>query len=58
MGNFFDSIIKIYNFLTTKNFNNILCQNPTEAKILDMINQVDAYGNGTFNFPENNIDPS
>ncbi|KAH0733748.1 hypothetical protein KY285_009455 [Solanum tuberosum] len=27
-------------------------QNPTEAKLQDMINEVDADGNGTIDFPE------
>ena len=29
-----------------------LGQNPTEAELQDMINEVDAYGNGTIDFPE------
>jgi calmodulin len=29
-----------------------LGQNPTEAELQDMINEVDADGNGTMDFPE------
>lgn len=27
-------------------------QNPTEARLQDMFNKVEAYGNGTIDFPE------
>ena len=41
--------------ITTKELGTIMCslgQNPTEAQIQDMINEVDADGNGAIDFPE------
>jgi len=41
--------------ITTKELGNVmrsLGQNPTEAELQDMINEVDANGNGTIDFPE------
>ena len=41
--------------ITTKELGNVmktLGQNPTEAELQDMINEVDADGNGTIDFPE------
>ncbi|OIV95493.1 hypothetical protein TanjilG_26756 [Lupinus angustifolius] len=42
-------------YITTKELGTImrtLGQNPTEAELQDMINEVDADGNSTINFPE------
>lgn len=33
-------------------FSLLLAQNPTEAELQDMVNEVDADGNGTIDFPE------
>ena len=41
--------------ITTKQLGTVmrsLGQNPTEAELQDMINEVDADGNGTIDFPE------
>ena len=41
--------------ITTKELGTVmrsLGQNPTEAELQDMINEVDANGNGTIDFPE------
>ena len=41
--------------ITTKELGTVmrsLGQNPTEAELQDMINEVDADGNGTLDFPE------
>ena len=43
------------NTITTKELGTVmrsLGQNPTEAELQDMINEVDVDGNGTFDFPE------
>lgn len=42
-------------FITTKELGTVmrsLGRNPTEAEVQDMINEVDADGNGTIDFPE------
>ena len=41
--------------ITTKELGTVmrsLGQNPTEAELQDMVNEVDADGNGTIDFPE------
>jgi calmodulin len=41
--------------ITTKELGTVmrsLGQNPTEAELMDMINEIDADGNGTVDFPE------
>ena len=41
--------------ITTKELGPVMLslgQNPTEAELLDMINEIDADGKGTFDFPE------
>ncbi|KAJ3683007.1 hypothetical protein LUZ60_013234 [Juncus effusus] len=52
-GNLFD--LSMAGCITTKELGTVmrsLGQNPTEAELQDMINEVDADGNGTIDFPE------
>ncbi|XP_020583352.1 calmodulin-2/4-like isoform X2 [Phalaenopsis equestris] len=51
----FHKIFKLSGCITTKELGTVmrsLGQNPTEAELQDMINEVDADGNGTIDFPE------